>query len=324
MKCEIQGHQMNISPKRILSAPSPVTLLTFSEDGSQLLSGCSDGTVLIWNTRSWKTLQTFQTNSVIQWVIELIPYSEYVLQTREGAFLIKKGLALTPLQSNITDMHQGFCKAHYLNTKLASPQKEADILIRSYNPKTGFECIRSLSLREVGSLTSLRWVREGKNIIANYEIGKMFLWNTETGQQLHSIDIMNSPWALDWDPHVSIGLVSGPHNEIICFTITDDYKSLRILKSRTLPTEGISEIKIRYQSKAKVACASSWDGTIRLFSWMQPEKIKSLGALKFHTETMNCVTTSCVPIKMEGKELYMIAAGSKDERISLWDIYNED
>ena len=56
---------------------------------------------------------------------------------------------------------------------------------------------------------------------------------------------------------------------------------------------------------------------MRLFSLKRENKLKPLGALKFHDESVDCVAFSSI---IETKIL--LAAGSKDGKVSIWDIYN--
>nr|ACO11099.1 Guanine nucleotide-binding protein subunit beta-like protein 1 [Caligus rogercresseyi] len=312
-----------ISPIRVLSASSPVTLLEFSNDGTRLLAGCDDGTLSIWNTRSWKREASQSLGSTIQWIVE--SSSEYLIQTREGALFMNPHLKTFSLNPKDSCTHLGFCKAHLNGQVLAAPHNEADVWVRTLHaPNRSLTHIVTLEKGSSGMICALKIIALGKRLLATYEIGKIILWDLEgSHEQLHCLDILQSAWALDWDPVCSSGLLSGPAKEVVSFKLNDSSDQLRLLKSRSLPTEGISDIKIRSRPKHKLAIASSWDGTLRLFSWAFPSKLKALGALKFHTEALNCLAASRVPIKVEGKEVFLFAGGSKDERISLWNVYNE-
>ena len=65
------------------------------------------------------------------------------------------------------------------------------------------------------------------------------------------------------------------------------------------------------------AAVGCWDNTVRLFSLKRESKLKALGALKFHTDSVDCVEFSW---RNEAKIL--LAAGGKDGKVSIWDIYN--
>ena len=87
---------------------------------------------------------------------------------------------------------------------------------------------------------------------------------------------------------------------------------LTLLKNRQLPSKGISSLKIR--PDGKILVAGSWDSTIRLFSWLKPQNLKPLGALKFHE---NAIDTIDVTSKL-------IAAGSSDGYVTIWNVYNKE
>ena len=56
---------------------------------------------------------------------------------------------------------------------------------------------------------------------------------------------------------------------------------------------------------------------MRLFSLKRANKLKPLGALKFHSESVDCVGFS-----PGNGSAVLLAAGSKDGKVSIWDLYN--
>ena len=86
---------------------------------------------------------------------------------------------------------------------------------------------------------------------------------------------------------------------------------LTLLKKRSLPEKGsISSLKIR--KDGKILAGGSWDSTLRLFSWLKPANLKPLGALKFHQKAIEAVAVTSK----------LIAAGSSDGYVTIWDVYN--
>ena len=84
---------------------------------------------------------------------------------------------------------------------------------------------------------------------------------------------------------------------------------LTLLKNRQLPSKGISSLKIRRDGKVLVG--GSWDSTIRLFSWLKPQNLKPLGALKFHEKPIDTIDVTSG----------LIAAGSSDGYVTIWNVY---
>jgi WD40 repeat protein len=128
------------------------------------------------------------------------------------------------------------------------------------------------------------------------------------------------PLSLEFDSEKLIGVVAGSQDKVITFKISE--KCFSILTERTMPSKGISSLCLRRHDR-KILIATSWDSTVKLFSWIKPEKLKPLAALKFHTDSVEAVT--CTKYPVEGIKLkgHLIAAGSKDQKISLWSVYND-
>ena len=72
----------------------------------------------------------------------------------------------------------------------------------------------------------------------------------------------------------------------------------------------------------KIVVCGGWDGRLRIFSWVKPEKLKPLAVLNFHADTVEAVAFSDQDV--EGGRLHgrkVLVAGGKDGKASLWDIY---
>jgi len=81
-----------------------------------------------------------------------------------------------------------------------------------------------------------------------------------------------------------------------------------------IPNNGIADIKIR--PDRKIFATAGWDHRLRVFSW---KKYNPLAILKFHAEGLSGVDF----LAHDTDNHFWLAAGSKDKRISLWDIYNK-
>lgn len=78
---------------------------------------------------------------------------------------------------------------------------------------------------------------------------------------------------------------------------------------------GVSAISLR--SDARILATGGWDSRLRLFSW---PKMKPLAILERHRAGISALSWSQPLQSVSGKQL--LAAGSKDKRISLWSLYN--
>ena len=144
----------------------------------------------------------------------------------------------------------------------------------------------------------------------NYLIfsGNLKMYDSEKHHCLAVTNVTHSITSIDCDEkHV---VTSNPEDYISCHEIP----SLNLLKKRDLPSKGISNLMIR-KGDGKILAGGSWDGTLRLFSWLKPNTLKPLGALKFHEKPIESVATS-------SRKPYLLAAGSSDTYVTIWNVYN--
>lgn len=88
----------------------------------------------------------------------------------------------------------------------------------------------------------------------------------------------------------------------------------QVYKTHKLVNAGISDITIRPDKK--ILATAGWDHRIRIFGW---KKLKPLAVLDYHTATVHCVSFS----DHKNPSERLLAAGSKDHRISIWSIYTQ-
>ncbi|KAA8592960.1 hypothetical protein FQN60_018415, partial [Etheostoma spectabile] len=82
----------------------------------------------------------------------------------------------------------------------------------------------------------------------------------------------------------------------------------------TLVNPGVSQLCIR--GDGKLLASAGWDHRVRVFGW---KKLRPLAVLQYHTDMVLSVAFS----DHQDPRQKLLAAGSKDQRISLWSIYNE-
>jgi WD40 repeat protein len=81
----------------------------------------------------------------------------------------------------------------------------------------------------------------------------------------------------------------------------------KVKKTHELTNPGIAEVTIRPDHK--ILATAGWDHRIRVFHW---RTMKPLAVLAFHSAPVYCVAFAA-----DG----LLAAGSKDQRISIWSLY---
>lgn len=348
-----------VDPVSYVSLPSPGLSIAFHQPGSGndsgwLCVGDTRGSLQMWNLRSWRcdqTIQAFDQDVSVPW-LDFFP-----LQKDDGTvstfLLAQSRLSRKPLklfcqdnsgawaeEEDVTSsidytFHEGFCSASAFTDSassvlLALPSRQADIIIARLSLK-GFQIISTLEAdtfaKDCGLVTALKFVPLGEDgesrllLLAAYESGKLVLFDWANASKVSELDLSPlSPLALDFDASVMKGVAAGSEDYVVSFALDCHGNELSEVCKRTMPTKGVSDVAIR-QPDRKIVIASCWDKTVRLFSWKKPEKLKPLGALKFHTDTVEGIACSKEPVTSKGSDK-LIAAVSKDKKVSFWNVYN--
>ncbi|KAL2092200.1 hypothetical protein ACEWY4_011998 [Coilia grayii] len=155
---------------------------------------------------------------------------------------------------------------------------------------------------------------EGPLLVAGYEDGSLVLWDVSLGRPLSSLSVHPEPvMCLTFDPSRQRG-VSGSAENIIRSWALDGQLNLQQQETVELLNPGISQLCVR--GDGKILASAGWDHQVRVFGW---KKLKPLAVLKCHSDMVLSVAFSdhSDPAKR------LMAAGSKDQRISFWSIYNQ-
>ncbi|XP_060105889.1 guanine nucleotide-binding protein subunit beta-like protein 1 isoform X3 [Heteronotia binoei] len=91
-------------------------------------------------------------------------------------------------------------------------------------------------------------------------------------------------------------------------------KLWQIQQTCQLTNPGIADVTLRPDKK--ILATAGWDHRIRIFGW---KKLKPLAVLDYHTAAVHCVAFS----DHSQPSQRLMAAASKDHRISVWAIYNQ-
>ncbi|XP_050762662.1 guanine nucleotide-binding protein subunit beta-like protein 1 isoform X2 [Gymnogyps californianus] len=151
-------------------------------------------------------------------------------------------------------------------------------------------------------------------LLAGYEDGSVVLWNLSMGKASSQLVCHQEPvMSLDFDSEKAKG-ISGSSEKVLSIWSLNEQQNLQVYKTHKLVNAGISDITIRPDKK--ILATAGWDHRIRIFGW---KKLKPLAVLDYHTATVHCVSFS--DHKNPGERL--LAAGSKDHRISIWSIYTQ-
>ncbi|XP_019647616.1 PREDICTED: guanine nucleotide-binding protein subunit beta-like protein 1 isoform X1 [Branchiostoma belcheri] len=150
-------------------------------------------------------------------------------------------------------------------------------------------------------------------LLAAYEDGSVAVWDVKQRQIVSHLRAHTEPiLCMDYDQEQGKGITGSADNKLIVWTNKDG--QLATKQTVELSNPGLSCVKIR--GDRKLVVTGGWDHLIRLYGW---KKMKPLAVLDYHTDTVQCVDFS----DHENSVDRLLAAGSKDQRISLWSIYNQ-
>lgn len=339
------------SPSFYLSTGNPVTCLTFLPCSSQLLVGTSTGSLQVWSCSTWRKLEEIQLFvKGVLWV-GMVGSDMVVCQGRmESVKLLKREEGDTwTVVNEFAISHDGFCKGIIMesgsSTLLACPSGQSGLMVSrlkeiyirpvvTLDPDKG----RNEAVEEITKHGSLMAVSEGgpSLLLAVYEGGQLLVWDWSNCRVMARMDmgVVGTPMAMAYDREKGNGVVGGSENKVVSFCLNktgedakteidnknDAEPTLCLLKTREIANSGVGSAGIRQDGK--IAVTGGWDGRVRIFSWMNPAKMKPLAVLQFHSGSVETVAFTSQPPTTGRCTTNLLAAGGKDSKVSLWSIYN--
>lgn len=145
-----------------------------------------------------------------------------------------------------------------------------------------------------------------RKILIGYENGSIALWDFRQSDIVHRLKIhADAVMCLDYSPLQNKGFSGSAVEDLCSWKILNDKINMDSSTKATNP--GFNDTLIRKDGKLVVF--AGWDGNIRIFG---AKKFKPLAVLNYHKGSVHCLAFS---------EDNILACGSKDEQITLWDIY---
>nr|XP_033809856.1 guanine nucleotide-binding protein subunit beta-like protein 1 [Geotrypetes seraphini]XP_033809857.1 guanine nucleotide-binding protein subunit beta-like protein 1 [Geotrypetes seraphini]XP_033809858.1 guanine nucleotide-binding protein subunit beta-like protein 1 [Geotrypetes seraphini]XP_033809859.1 guanine nucleotide-binding protein subunit beta-like protein 1 [Geotrypetes seraphini] len=318
-------------PKFVLRGPSAeVAFLHFySTDQDQscpvLFSGSSNGLIHLWNLKTRRTGMILDGHGgkSLCWLQTLYGRDTLLSQGRDLQICIWD---LAEGRNTVTDSISmesvGFCKCSLLknghgNWLLAMPgQETSEIQVLDLPSKKLVCTLKPEANAKLGMPMCLKlWQPISGScplLLCGYEDGSVILWNTlETKALCRHVCHQEPVMSLDFDSDKARG-VSGSAEKVLSFWSLDEQQILKVHKTHQLVNSGIAHVAIRPDKK--ILATAGWDHRVRLFGW---KTLKPLAVLHYHTAAVHCVAFSHHSEPSER----LLAAGSKDHRISLWSIY---
>lgn len=299
---------------------SPVTVVKFNGSSNEnLYSGCEDGNVHIWNmhTRRIQTIVNAHPDHSVLY-LDFIN-DKLVTQGRDGLvkFWSIQGSDYT-VSGTLQSGSLGFCSSAVIGcnstTYLAIPgdvTSQVDIYDCKTHNSIGY--LKPCSGHsKYGMCMSIRSVQNEKHILLGYENGSVALWDIRSFKMIDSSSFhKETVMCMDFSSGFMKGLSGSVDNKIVSWKLTldEDKNSKHLTQSEQTEVinPGFNDICIRDDNK--IFATAGWDTNIRIFGF---KKLKPLAVLSYHKQSVQCLTFS---------DDFLLACGSKDQYISLWDIY---
>ncbi|KAJ8005817.1 hypothetical protein DPEC_G00121820 [Dallia pectoralis] len=322
-----------------MSRPGPAPLYTLRGAGSALdalhfsccgeeppllFSGSGQGSIHVWNLitrRAQKVLDGHSGASVI-WLNTLNSRDTLISQGRDMR-VCQWDLAegRSEVKDSVWTGSVGFCRCSLLETGpgrwlLAHPG-EAMEEVKIIDLPSRLPVCSLVPQGKPGMVMCIKlWQADsGPVLLAGYEDGSLAVWDVSQRSVLSSAAAHPEPvMCLDFDPTGRRG-VSGSSEKSLSYWALDGQHRLQIQDPVALVNPGFSQLCIR--EDRKILASAGWDHRIRVFGW---KKLRPLAVLQHHTDMVLSLAFS----DHQDTRNRLLAAGSKDKRISLWSIYNQD
>ncbi|XP_021588379.2 guanine nucleotide-binding protein subunit beta-like protein 1 isoform X2 [Ictidomys tridecemlineatus] len=211
----------------------------------------------------------------------------------------------------------GFCRSSILaegqlHWMLAVPGKDSDeVQILEMPSKTSVCTLKPEADAKPGMPMCLRLWQANPGprplLLVGYEDGSVALWDISERKVCSHIACHGEPvMGFDFDSQKTRG-ISGSAGKALAVWSLDGQQALQVCHTHELTNPGIADVMIR--PDRKILATAGWDHRIRIFHW---RTMKPLAVLAFHSASVHCVAFAA-----DG----LLAAGSKDQRISIWSLY---
>ncbi|XP_064617754.1 guanine nucleotide-binding protein subunit beta-like protein 1 isoform X2 [Liolophura sinensis] len=305
---------------------SPITALHFVQDESTnqqrvLASGNVNGHVQLWDLKTYRCVESLalEEGKSVLW-IEKIPVSgDIITQSRAGKVCIWLRKDDSFIKSScFPSGSMGFCSGCLLSTSSTSQlvaipssgdQSQVDIIDIQNNVPVMKLKPASASTKQ-GMCMAIKRVSHETDVsqmLVGYESGNVLLWDLRAQKTLDTFKAHEeSLMCLDCCASKKLGISGSTDTVLSTWKISSDDK-IQYNKAIEITNPGVSCVLVR--NDAKLFATGGWDSRVRIFG---VKKLNLLAVLTSHTDSVQCLTFS---------QNNMLACGSKDKRISLWDIY---
>ena len=262
---------LRILPKaQILGGHSKyVTTVTWSPDGTHILTGSGDGTARIWDTTTGDNTLTLTINSVIN-AIAWSPDGRHILTGGDGTAHIWDA---TTGDNTLTLTHT-LIPAHWVTAVAWSPDGRHILTGSSegtahiWDATTGDD---TLTLTHTNSVTAVAWSPDGRYILTGTRGGTAHIWDSRTGDNTLTLTTNSIIEAIAWSDDGRY-ILTGTHDSMAHVwdattgdnTLTLTLTPNRILKAMAYSRDGRYILTASEGGTAHIWDAITGDNTLTL------------------------------------------------------------